>query len=90
MTDFRTFLIAARPLYIDGAMKVNFTVDELVKFVEDYMKDNQPIVTVEMHEPDDFEDDDNEFQCCDNCDLPDACCDFGCAIKAGIKEDPSF
>ncbi len=51
MTDFRTFLIAARPLYIDGAMKVNFTVDELVKFVEDYMKDNQPIVTVEMHEP---------------------------------------
>lgn len=49
--DFRTFLTTARPLYIDGTMKVNFTVDELVKFVEDYMKDNQPIVTVEMHEP---------------------------------------
>lgn len=51
MTSFRTFLTTARPLYIDGELKVNFTVDELVKFVEDYMKDNQPIVTVEMHEP---------------------------------------
>ncbi len=50
MTNFRTALIALKPLYIDGTMRVNFTVDELVNFVEDYMKDNQPIMTVEVHE----------------------------------------
>lgn len=26
----------------------------------------------------------DNFQCCADCDLPDACSDFGCAIKAGI------
>lgn len=51
MPDFRTALTTARPLYVDGTMKVNFTVAELCQFVEDYLKDNQPIVTVEMHEP---------------------------------------
>lgn len=34
--------------------------------------------------------DDSDFQQCDNCDLPDACEDFGCAIKSGIKEDPTL
>ncbi len=29
-------------------------------------------------------DDEDGFQCCDNCDLPDACADFGCAIKTGV------
>lgn len=33
----------------------------------------------------DFEDDEDNFQPCDECDLPDACCDFGCAIKQGIR-----
>lgn len=41
-----------------------------------------------------FEDDEIEdydsWQPCDNCDLPDACADFGCAIKQGLKEDPSI
>jgi hypothetical protein len=41
-----------------------------------------------------FYDDDNEetdFQCCDDCDLPDACSDFcQCAIKEGIKKPVSF
>ena len=27
---------------------------------------------------------DDHFQCCADCDVPDACRDFGCAIKAGI------
>ena len=31
-------------------------------------------------------DDDDEFQCCDNCDRPDACADFGCAIKSGLRK----
>lgn len=36
-------------------------------------------------ETDDEEDD--SWQPCDNCDLPDACADFGCAIKSGVRED---
>ena len=28
---------------------------------------------------------DYNFECCDDCDLPDACSDFGCAIEAGLK-----
>ena len=35
----------------------------------------------------DFDDmDEDTFQPCDNCDLPDACADFGCAIKQGLKD----
>ena len=33
-------------------------------------------------------DDESDFQCCDSCDLPDACTDFGCAIKNGIRKPP--
>jgi hypothetical protein len=33
----------------------------------------------------DFDEDD--FEPCENCDLPDACADFGCAIKNGIRKD---
>lgn len=33
---------------------------------------------------------DDEFECCDECDLPDACSDFGCAIKAGIKSPENW
>lgn len=42
---------------------------------------------IEMDDEEDamWEDEDN-FQCCDNCDLPDACADFGCAIKHGIQK----
>ncbi len=43
----------------------------------------------EHAEPMDDEDNEEEidFYPCDNCDLPDACEDFGCAIKSGIKKD---
>ena len=46
---------------------------------------------IEMDDEEDsyWEDEDN-FQCCDNCDLPDACCDFGCAIQQGLREDEGF
>lgn len=30
--------------------------------------------------------DDADFQPCDECDLPDACADFGCAIKSGVRK----
>lgn len=31
----------------------------------------------------------NDFDCCADCDLPDACSDFyQCAIKAGLREAP--
>ena len=35
-------------------------------------------------------DDEDDFQCCDKCDLPDACADFGCAIKTGVRKDPEW
>ena len=35
-------------------------------------------------EPDTYESIEDDFQPCDKCDLPDACEDFGCAIKAGL------
>lgn len=31
-----------------------------------------------------------DFESCTNCDLPDACADFGCAIKAGLKSPNDF
>jgi len=30
--------------------------------------------------------DDDDFQCCDKCDRPDACADWGCAIESGIRK----
>lgn len=33
----------------------------------------------------DEEPEEDDFQPCDECDLPDACADYGCAIKAGLK-----
>lgn len=27
-----------------------------------------------------------EFDCCGECDLPDACSDFGCAIENGLRD----
>lgn len=39
-------------------------------------------------EDDDFDFEDGpDFECCDNCDMPDACEDFGCAIKTGVRKD---
>ena len=31
-------------------------------------------------------DENNNFQPCEHCDLPDACEDMGCAVKCGIKQ----
>lgn len=47
------------------------------------------IETIKEAEQDEdfFWEDEDSFQCCDNCDLPDACCDFGCAIQQGLKKD---
>lgn len=39
----------------------------------------------ESDQQDEIEDDEIEFEPCDECDLPDACCDFGCAIQQYIK-----
>lgn len=35
----------------------------------------------------DLDDDEDDFEPCANCDLPDACADFGCAIKNGIRKN---
>lgn len=35
--------------------------------------------------PDEYLDEEDDFQSCgDDCDQPDACSDFGCAIKSGL------
>jgi hypothetical protein len=34
-----------------------------------------------------YDDDEDDFEPCSNCDLPDACADFGCAIKNGVRKD---
>lgn len=39
---------------------------------------------------DDDDTDDDNWQPCNECDLPDACEDFGCAIKQGIKAPPEW
>jgi len=31
-----------------------------------------------------LEDPDEQFESCQYCDQPDACCDFGCALNQGI------
>lgn len=38
----------------------------------------------------DEHDDENEFYPCADCDLPDACADFGCAIANGVKRPDIF
>lgn len=55
------------------------------------MTDSEIEHQIEMDEEEDsmWEDEDN-FQCCDNCDLPDACSDFGCAIQQGLRKDVSW
>lgn len=45
----------------------------------------------EPQEPEDDEiDGEIEFYPCDKCDLPDACEDFGCAIKNGVKKSSRY
>lgn len=44
----------------------------------------------ECSDQDTEEDQDFDFECCEDCDLPDACEDFGCAIKAGLREPSTF
>lgn len=42
------------------------------------------------YEPNDdyyYDDEEDGFEPCDNCDLPDACADFGCAIKKGVRKN---
>lgn len=49
---FKEFILSKFPLYKDVDFSIIHTTwGEAFKLYEDYMKDNQPIVTVEMHEP---------------------------------------
>lgn len=41
-----------------------------------------------INDEDDEVIDDDDFLCCEDCDLPDACADFGCAIVNGIRKKP--
>lgn len=44
-----------------------------------------PCFAMMMADPEDEEDD---FETCANCDIPDACADHGCAIKSGVRRNP--
>lgn len=65
----------------------------MIKSQEKKTINQQPMTTEEPEQPQepdfDCDDGDDSFQPCDECDLPDACADFGCAIKAGLKR-PKF
>lgn len=61
------------------------------------VNDHQAYMKLVMQIPDkadeNSDDDCNEdfdFQCCENCDLPDACADYGCAIKNGVRQNPEY
>lgn len=41
-------------------------------------------------EEDSYWEDEDNFQCCDNCDLSDACSDYGCTIQQGLRRDEGF
>ena len=55
-----------------------FSIYEAWKISEPFMIDDNDDNETSYH--------DGEFQPCDNCDLPDACADWGCAIKQGIRK----
>jgi hypothetical protein len=59
--------------------KAYWEEDDEYKFENDYEKSG------EGYQFDDLDDD--SFEPCSNCDLPDACADFGCAIKSGIRKN---
>lgn len=50
----------------------------------------QALIPMECFCNDDIDEDDDNWQPCDDCDLPDACCDFGCAIEAGLRSPNLF
>ncbi len=75
-------------MLVDGLPKYRFEVRE---FSVGQILCNTWEVVEENYFPEptepDFEDtEEPDFQCCDNCDLPDACADFGCAIKTGVRK----
>lgn len=46
---------------------------------------------MEMDEEEDaLWDNEDGFEPCDDCDLPDACADYGCAIKQGLREPSAW
>ncbi len=53
-------------------------MDEIKRAV---LKDQQEVLEEFWND----EEEDN-FQPCEHCDLPDACSDMGCAVKCGIKQ----
>jgi hypothetical protein len=63
---------------------------EIWKVLSDELKKalsiNDESIDTKFEQASDFDYDEDDFQCCDKCDLPDACADFGCAIKSGVKK----
>jgi hypothetical protein len=45
---------------------------------------------LDLDDPDDGFEDEDSWQPCADCDLPEACGDFGCAIKQGLRPHDIF
>lgn len=72
-----------------GLEKMLHTIGEGMKVNKiEIFTDAQIEHQIEVDDEEDamWEGEDN-FQHCDNCDLPDACSDFGCAIQQGLRKD---
>lgn len=76
--------------------KETFTVEEIRNYITSQdslgdvlynLKAEKIIEANQPKEPEFKDEDEDNFQPCDNCDLPDACADFGCAIKNGVRKN---
>jgi hypothetical protein len=57
--------------------------EKMLHTIGDRVKANKVIITTDAE----IGNDEDDWQPCDHCDLPDACEDFGCAIKSGVRKD---
>ena len=58
--------------------------EKMLHTIGEGMKVNKVVIITDTQI--EMDDDEDDFQCCGNCDLPDACADFGCAVKAGLRK----
>lgn len=83
--EFTEFKKLKEPIKVNGSLSLwdFFTGIEDNQFFETHSN-------LYPYESEFDEDDEIEFNPCDNCDLPDACADFGCAIQQGIRRPIEF
>jgi len=71
-----------------GWTVLRYTAKTYKEVIDDI--DQLPLPSKLTEPVENWDNEEDNWDPCDNCDLPDACADFGCAIKQGLKEDPSI